>query len=217
MAAEVRAVVLGAVSYLVLLGIVLCEIAPDALEAMIRSFAIFLVPLVPLLRVAGFAVQFPSEMREALSREESDQEGSRVLKLTFAGFSLAAYFVLVIEAVKPEARVDFSLPVYFTFVSFAAFMSAYLIDSHRFVRWQAELSQDFTEIGRVALLASAIAILWETKLSVPLRNTILAIGAVGWIVNFVIDWHLHWCYLAHEPSWAFLRSKSVEESTDANL
>jgi hypothetical protein len=217
MTARVRPIVWGAISYLFLFGLIACEIAMEAMEAMARSIAVFLVVLIPLVRTAGFALQFPAGMREALSREESDQEGSRVLKLTFAGFSLAAYFVLVIEAVKPDTRADFSLPVYFTFVSFAAFMFAYLLDSHRFVRWQAELTQDLTETGRLALLASAVAILWETKLPISLQRAILIIGALGWIANFIVDWHLHWCYLAREPSWAFLRSKIVEEKANENL
>lgn len=186
----------------------------DAMEAMARSIAIFLVVLIPLVRTAGFALKFPAGMRDALSTEESDQEGSRVLKLTFAGFSLAAYFVLVIEAVKPETRADFSLPVYFTFVSFAAFMFAYLLDAHRFVRWQAELSQDLTETGRLALLASAVAILWETNLPTSVQWAVLIIGALVWTVNFIIGWHLNWCYLAREPSWAFLRSRIQEQANE---
>jgi len=147
-------------------------------------------------------------MRDALTNEEAAQEGRRVLILTLMGFSFAAYFLLVIEAVKPDTKADLLLGVFYMFVSFVAFLLAYLIDQYRYLRWLDELAYNLSEVGRFTLLASSVAVLWETEFPDPLKDAISVIAALGWVLNFAILFHLRWCFFAGKPPiWLFRKSR----------
>jgi hypothetical protein len=93
------------------------------------------------------------------------------------------------------------------FVSFSAFFLAYSIDSYRFFRWLDEMAHSLAEVGRLTLLASSVAALWETRFPDPLKAAISLIAAFGWVLNFSILFHLRWCFFAGtRPIWPFRKS-----------
>lgn len=197
----------GALAYCFFIGIIACEMGVCQSKHM--SIAWYFLPFVPIVRFVSSALRFPGAMATGLDEGEIGQEGPRAVHLTLAGFSFAAFLVLVIEAIKPETKVDLSLSVYYTFVSLVAFSGGFLLDSYSFTRWMDEARACLIEIGRLALLASSIALLWLTVFAIELKLAISGFAAAGWLLNFFFHWYVSWRFFAAKPLPLILQGRAA--------
>jgi len=209
------AILLGGVCYAVLVGTVSCVVCQENCAILMTEYGWYLAPLLPLFRFAINGISFKKQMATKLSLAEQEEEGGQALILTLAGFSFAAFFLIIVESIKKDfADVDVSLSAYYMFVSFFSFFLAYSVGFFRFYYWVDELRYSLEEVGRFSLLASAVAIFWITRYPTHLKIAMLTIAAVGWLAIFAVRIHLRRCYFAgKKPIWPlYLHHDANEES-----
>jgi hypothetical protein len=196
----VREVTAGGISYLVFFSIVALSMNGDALLASegANALYLYLLPFLALCRTLIFLPYFRREMRATLSNEERDTDTHRGLDLTLAGFCFAAYFLLVVEAAKPTLNQgpDFSLSVYYMFISFLMFQIAFWMEAYNFHRWCQEVILGVEEVGRLGIFSSAIAVLFATNFAPYLKFVITALALLGWLFNFIVHLVLRYKFLS---------------------
>lgn len=174
--------VLGLAGYLTIIGILILtfQIPPDFSLSLVSKSLYMFIPL--LLRIC-LIINYSEIMQEKLGDEEKATDSEQMLSLTMCGFAISALFlILVTNPTFVEKGINANLSLLFIMISAGAFLVSNSIESYKNDRSIQNLSYGFDDVGRLALLASLIALLWESKFDLALKCFALLLCTLiyGW-------------------------------------
>lgn len=144
----------------------------------------YFLPLLPLLTILLLCTKWHGTMNDLLNEEaqERDLQGSFILSL--AGFSFTA--VAALSILDASVYKNLYISVYFSLVSFLAFMSSLNMQSYKARRWQNLLSYGLIECGTFSLILTIASILYASNFSRLFKCCTIAFALAIWLIDHII-------------------------------
>lgn len=161
--------ILGLAGYLTIIGILFLtfQLPPEFSLSLVSNSLYMFIPL--FVRIC-LIINYNEIMKEKLSEEEKATDSEQMLSLTMCGFAISALFlILVTNPTFKDNGVNADLSLLFIMISAGAFLVSNSIESYKNDRYIQNLSYGFDDMGRFALLASLIALIWESKVDLGLK------------------------------------------------
>jgi hypothetical protein len=138
-----------------------------------------LAPILPVATRSALVLRYPLESQRKPPDQAMQRDVGRNFSLALAGFSFAAVFALIVVAAQ-GVRLPLELPLYFSFLSFVAFLAAVGLEGHKATVRGDLIADGLREAGVLSLLMGLAVLLYASDFHAFYRYGLPTIGLAAW-------------------------------------
>ncbi len=169
----------------------------EILLGLFESHYWVLVFLMPAIARIVLVVKYQNASFEQIGEPERNTSEHRGMFLTLAGFSFSALFALVLAATSSSANIQLiGNSILLMLLSFIMFYGAFTIEGFKYYRWQVDLVDVMSDIGRLALLLSVLTAIYGTSVESYIKLTCLIFFLLFWAASFFLHLKARHSYLS---------------------
>ena len=132
-----------------------------------------------------------------IDEPERNTSEHRGMFLTFSGFSFSALFALVLATTTSSANVQLlGTSILLMLLSFIMFYGSFTFEGFKYYRWQVDLIDVMSDIGKLALLLSLLTAIYSTTIEPNIKLTCLLFFFLFWLVSFIMHTKARHSYLS---------------------
>jgi len=162
-----------------------------------QSFHWVFIFLVPILIRVMMVIKYQKATFVQIEEAERNTTEHRGLFLTLSGFSFSALFALVLATTSSTANVQLlGTSILLMLVSFIMFYGFFTFEGFKYHRWQVDVIDTMSDIGKIALLLSLLAAIYSTSIDKTVKLTCLLFFFLFWLFSFLIHIKARYSYLS---------------------
>ena len=155
---------------------------------------VFFIPILPRIIMVA---KYKKASFIQIDEEERNTTEHRGMFLTFAGFSFSALFALVLATAASAANVQLlGLSILLMLLSFIMFYGAFSFEGFKYYRWQVDVIDVMTDVGKLALLLSLLAAIYSTNIQPSIKLMCLLFFTLFWLASFYMHIRARHSYLS---------------------
>jgi len=185
------------VSISLLLALLMLSEIEEALLGIFTSYHWAFVFLIPAIARVILVLKYQKASAEQIGESERNTSEHRGMFLTLAGFSFSALFALVLAATSSSANTQLiGTSILLMLLSFLMFYGAFTVEGFKYYRWQVDLVDVMSDIGRLALLLSVLAAIYGAPIESYIKVTCLLFFLFFWLISFFLHFKARHSYLS---------------------
>ncbi len=168
-----------------------------ALLELFQSYHWAYIFLVPILARVIMVIKYHNASFIQIDELERNTNEHRGMFLTFSGFSFSALFALVLATTSSSANVQLlGTSILLMLLSFVMFYGAFTFEGFKYYRWQVDVIDIMSDIGKSALLLSLLTAIYSTSIESNIKLTCLLFFFLFWLASFIMHIKARYSYLS---------------------
>jgi len=152
---------------------------------------------VPILSRVIMIIKYHKATFIQIDESERNTSEHRGMFITLSGFSFSALFALVLATTASSANVQLlGTSILLMLISFLMFYGSFTFEGFKYYRWQVDVIDIMSDVGKLALLLSLLAAIYSTSIESAIKLTCLLFFFLFWLASFLLHIKARYSYLS---------------------